>query len=170
MDFSYLNNPIILGIVAATVVYIYLYYNAKNETDKKKKKKSRVNILTPGIVGLVVWFVTSTIFDKKDSGEVAANPVESIKNISNASNKSPAIYNKSPAIYNKSPAIYSRSVGTQKVKNMLSAHSPHIEKPNLVNKPVYKLIDSPGSESYHLVGKNKVRLPPTDVFIDVAKF
>lgn len=27
-----------------------------------------------------------------------------------------------------------------------------------------------GSASYHVIGKNNIRLPPTDVFIDLAKF
>lgn len=33
-----------------------------------------------------------------------------------------------------------------------------------------RLTDSFGSNTFHLIGKNAIRLPPTDVFIDIAKF
>ena len=37
-----------------------------------------------------------------------------------------------------------------------------------INKPTVLLSD--GAESFHLVGKNAIRLPTADVFIDLAKF
>ena len=33
-----------------------------------------------------------------------------------------------------------------------------------------RMTDTFGSNTYHLVGKNAIRLPQTDVFIDIAKF
>ena len=41
---------------------------------------------------------------------------------------------------------------------------------NLLNQNVPKMTDTFNSETYHLVGKNTIRLPQTDVFIDLAKF
>ena len=46
-------------------------------------------------------------------------------------------------------------------------------KTSLVGNRTYKLVDSAGSfgsESYRLIGKNNIKLPPTDVFIDLARF
>lgn len=56
-------------------------------------------------------------------------------------------------------------------------------KPNLIEKPMTltgghkmnttfsdKMADSYDSNTYHLIGKNAIRLPNTDVFIDLAKF
>ena len=38
------------------------------------------------------------------------------------------------------------------------------------NKVTINSEGSLGSKSYHLIGKNDIRLPPTDVFIDLARF
>jgi hypothetical protein len=50
------------------------------------------------------------------------------------------------------------------------------DKPiQLSEQKQYKIMNAASESSvrprsYHLIGKNKVRLPPTDVFIDVARF
>ncbi|CAH6421607.1 Hypothetical protein KVN_LOCUS370 [uncultured virus] len=136
MDLKFLKNPIILGIFAAVIAYLYLYWQEdRKQKENAKYVKQPINILIPGVIGILVWFLSSYYFDSFGSSN---NSIDS-KNIE------------------------------QNLKQ--SINSP--EKPNLVAQQSYKLTksdDSLCSKSYHLVGKNKVRLPPTDVFIDVAKF
>ena len=43
-------------------------------------------------------------------------------------------------------------------------------KPSLNTRFSDKLADSFDSNTYHLIGKNMIKLPQTDVFIDIAKF
>ena len=122
------KNPIILGILFAAIAYLFLYWQEdRKKKENKEYEKKPINILIPGIIGILVWFLSSYYFEKN--------------NIPNSCNDTQPIYS--------------------------------AEKPNLISQPTYKLVrseESIGSRSYHLVGKNKVRLPPTDVFIDVAKF
>lgn len=115
-----LKNPIVLGILTAVISYLYLHWKEEKKYRRQPfiQKKS-VNILIPGIIGAVVWLITSIYFDN-----------------------------------------YSKTSNIE-------------EKMKTTGPPIFKLVkseDSIGSRSFHLVGKNKVRIPPTDVFIDVAKF
>lgn len=45
-----------------------------------------------------------------------------------------------------------------------------LEGGNLQTRFSDKLADSFDSNTYHLLGKNTIKLPQTDVFIDIAKF
>ena len=45
-----------------------------------------------------------------------------------------------------------------------------LENQSLVGKIKGTVIESFDSNTYHLVGKNAIRIPQTDVFIDIAKF
>lgn len=117
---NYIKNPILIGTFAGVLTYLYMYWESENKYKKNPKSKRRpVNLITPVVVGLIVWFIASNYFEME-------NNTQSIT-------------------FNSIPS-----------------------------KPNYKLasesIDSIGSKSYHLIGKNNVRLPPTDVFIDLVKY
>jgi hypothetical protein len=58
-----IKNPIIIGLLAGTITYIYLTWN-DNETSKKKSKKSKkeVNLLIPLVVAVIGWFITYAYF------------------------------------------------------------------------------------------------------------
>jgi len=43
-------------------------------------------------------------------------------------------------------------------------------KPSMHTRFSDKMADSFDSNTYHLIGKNMIKLPQTDVFIDIAKF
>jgi hypothetical protein len=66
-----IKNPVIIGLFAGTLTYIYMTYNIKNETDednkKNKKKKNIVNInlLIPLVVAVIFWFITYAYFENK---------------------------------------------------------------------------------------------------------
>jgi hypothetical protein len=132
MAIEFLKNPIVLGMVAAILTYIYFHWKA--EQDRKKNpdgKKKKSNFLYPGIAGVLVWFLTSSYFETGG------------------------------------PKIIEQVAGYEKLNTqIIQAASANA---STVNKIVESDIPT-SSHSYHYVGKNKVRLPPTDVFIDIARF
>lgn len=56
--------------------------------------------------------------------------------------------------------VVNRSLPQPTVGGGMVNPKPRLVEPN----------NSFGSESYHLIGKNNVKLPPNDVFIDLARF
>jgi hypothetical protein len=89
----------------------------KYEADKKhkknpKSKKKPVNLITPAVIGIIVWFISSSYLDQ-----------------------------------------YGLTFEDKK-----TIRQPQLSSESIVTK------------SYHLIGKNNVRLPPTDVFINLANF
>ena len=64
------------------------------------------------------------------------------------------------------------SIPTDTVGKIMEDSKPQLTggSVNILNQPVSKMTDTFNSETYHLVDKNVIRLPQTDVFIDLAKF
>ncbi len=58
-----LKNPIVIGIVIFVGIYGYLYWSNKKkyEMDSSTEKKS-VNIMIPGVAGILGWFIASSLF------------------------------------------------------------------------------------------------------------
>ena len=141
MSLAYFKNPIILGILGAILSYVYLYWRAEQKhKEDKSVKREQVNILIPGAIGVIVWFIAATYFDNDSgSGNGYNHPKLSDKSLNNTSVQN----------------MTGGSKGNTNVSNTTSVSEPS------------KMVQN---KSYHLIGKNKVRLPPTDVFIDVAKF
>lgn len=53
-----LKNPIVLGLTAGVITYVYLLWTQKEKKNKAGKKvKQDVNIMIPAIVAVVVWFI-----------------------------------------------------------------------------------------------------------------
>lgn len=136
MDVKYLKNPIILGILGVVITYLYMWWEDEKRYKKYPNlKRKSIGLLTPLIVGGIVWFITSSYFTNNSS--VSGGNKDIIEKV---------------------------GIG--------------IEKPPLVSQS-YKLVNnlgsdlgpnSVGSKSYHLISKNKVKIPSADVFIDIAKF
>jgi len=60
-----LKNPIILGILAAGLTYLYLYWDAeKRYKAKPKLTRKPISIFIPGIVGIITWFLASGFFEE----------------------------------------------------------------------------------------------------------
>lgn len=117
-----LKNPLVLAIVATLLTYYYLYWSAQEEHKKYPKAKiEQVGIMTPIIVGLIVFVIAYNLFGET---EVAMPQVNDVAQ----------------------------------------------EQCNKFINNRMKLTDGLDSVTYHLVGKNAIRLPQTDVFIDLAKF
>ena len=67
-----IKNPIVVGLFASVITYIYLSWRASENNKKKKskdKKKEEVNLLIPLVVGIIVWFVMYGYLEYK-SGDV----------------------------------------------------------------------------------------------------
>jgi len=136
VDVSILKNPIVIGILALAVTYLYMWWEEKKRREKNPKAKKRtVNVITPVVVGGIAWFIASNYFDNSPT---QAPPVERM-------------------VQQEAQKVLPDIVGGR--------------KPILVNQN--GAIDSAGSlgsASYHIISKRNVRLPPMDVFIDVAPF
>lgn len=54
-----IKNPVIIGLFAGTLTYIYLSWTTdeKNKKKKNKHKKEEVNLLIPFIVCIIAWFI-----------------------------------------------------------------------------------------------------------------
>jgi len=120
---DYLKNPIILGALFSTITYAYMWWDNDTKHKKNPKVEKRPVSYIPALaVGVIVWFLASSYFDK--STVITGGSLEN----------------------NKSDG---HKTGTGTVGNNTSASA---------------------AKSYYLVGKNNIRLPATDVFIDLANF
>nr|QBK88879.1 MAG: hypothetical protein LCMiAC01_05610 [Mimivirus LCMiAC01] len=60
------KNPIIIGILAAGLTYLYLYWDAeKRYKAKPKLQRKPVSIFIPGVVGIIAWFLVSGFFEEE---------------------------------------------------------------------------------------------------------
>lgn len=140
-DIGIFKNPIILGILGATLTYLYIYWqNEKKHKKNSKAKKKPVSFITPGVVGVFIWFISSNL--NIYGGDKKAAQIKPKAQIFNRDTNCKLEYN----ITNKRPEFYLNP------NNQVSSEG------------------SFGSKSYHLISKNNIRLPSTDVFIDLAKF
>ena len=132
MDF--LKNPIFIGILAAGLTYLYMWWqNKKKQESNPKAVIEEIDYTPPILVGLIALFIAYNLFgSESDSvGEV----INQTKNIEGGSN----------------------------IKLIEG-------KPMMHTRFSDKLADSFDSNTYHLIGKNMIKIPQTDVFIDIAKF
>ena len=133
VDLVMLKNPIIIGILAAALTYLYLWWEEKKRMEKNPKAKSMPpNIITPIIVGVIGWFIASNYFSNKT--EVP----------------------KVPDVTGSAQQALPKIIGGS--------------KPVIVNQGIIDSDGSLGSASYHIISKRDVKMPPIDVFIDLAKF
>jgi len=80
---EYLKKPITIGIIFAALTYGYMHYNYKMQLAKNPKAKKNINIITPLIVGVLVWFIASTFMGSNNIAQVShvqqrIEPVQSI--------------------------------------------------------------------------------------------
>lgn len=70
------KNPVIIAVVAGLIVYTYMAWQRKKENEKRLKKNKKIkeenkydNIIIPGIVAVIVWFISYGYFNHvKKSG------------------------------------------------------------------------------------------------------
>ncbi len=138
VDLGILKNPIVIGVLAAALTYLYIWWEEKKRIEKNPKaKRTPPNIITPLIVGAIGWFIASNYF----SNEITGVPTEEImKGVEGGAQKAlpQIIGGRKPLVVNNNGKIESDG--------------------------------SLGSASYHIISKRDVKMPPIDVFIDLAKF
>jgi hypothetical protein len=71
------KNPIIIGLLAGTLTYMYMSWNIENSDSpeydivkdrhgkkhKTRREKPDVNLLIPLVVAIIIWFVTYAYFE-----------------------------------------------------------------------------------------------------------
>lgn len=85
-----IKNPIIIGLVAGTLTYAYLTWDAseKNEKNKKRSKKNykevEVNLLIPLVVAVIGWFIAYTYFQyNNESNDIYTTEQNSFNSVQN---------------------------------------------------------------------------------------
>ncbi len=158
-----LRNPILIGVLAAALVYTYLYWEEDKRHKKNPKiKREQTSFITPAVVGVIVWFLASSYFSSEESSTI---PVCDLTKQPFATNPLPVNLPPEYCLVNGKPntAVPGHTVSNIVPNSNVGAGTD----PTAIAKPKPP-ISVP--ETMRLVGKNNIRLPPTDVFIDLAKF
>jgi hypothetical protein len=135
MDLSFLQNPIVLAIIAGALSYLYLYLEHKKKQEENPKATIEpINYTIPGVIALVTLALAYGFFGFRSS-----------------------------------------SLAPDQIPGLAPGPTPlGVEVPKLnqggFTEGTQGAADSFGSNTFHLVGKNTIKLPQTDVFIDLAHF
>ena len=125
MDTGFLQNPIVLAILAAALSYLYLYLEHKKKQEENPKAKIEpISYTIPLVVGFCTFFIAYNFFGSPKPTQVAQELISQV-----------------------APKLTHGGFSDNKATT-----------------------DSFGSNTYRLVGKNTIKLPQTDVFIDMAHF
>ena len=70
MFMKLVKNPVIIALVAGCIAYAYMAWNRKKENEKRLKKNKKIkeenkydNIIIPGVVAVIVWFIAYGYFN-----------------------------------------------------------------------------------------------------------
>jgi dipeptide/tripeptide permease len=62
-----LKNPVIIGLFAGVITYIYLCWCLKEDNKKRKNKNKRtkkdVNLIIPSVIAIIIWFIAYGYFE-----------------------------------------------------------------------------------------------------------
>lgn len=143
------KNPIVIGILVAVLVYLFLWWQEKKRLEKNpNSKRKKINFIIPIVLGGMSWFISSFYFN--NSAVVKADSIiDNLSNVNNVNNIGGNIANK-PNINN----------------NLLNGNKQYI----INSRGSINSDNSLGSASYHIIGKNDVKYPGLDVFLDIAQF
>lgn len=124
------KNPVIIGIVGATLALAYFYlqeqHNKSDDDKSKKERRIKTLFIIPVAVGIIIWFLSSCYFDM--SYDVCAE-ITSPKN--------------NYVLRRDGGAVVPLLGGDRSFKSPITTD---------------------------IIGRNNIRLPSTDVFIDLARF
>lgn len=147
---NYLKNPIVIGITVCVLVMIVMYCRRpKEDMTKDTKKKMPFNFITPMAVGLVAWFIAETLINKKNiTPEIINQPVTQNTTITNPINN--------PITNPINNPIISGPIMPNKVGGNNGGYS--------------ETIGTDATNTFNIISKDNIKLPPLDVFIDLANF
>jgi len=148
MDLNFLKNPIILAVIAGILTYAYMWWDNKQKKEKNPKAViEEIDYVPPAMVALLTLFIAYNLFGFNTSPGITNTNVEQV-------------------IEHGKPTTQGEMQGA-----MHGGGVKLIEgNPRIQSRFSDKLADSFDSNTYHLLGKNTIKLPQTDVFIDIAKF
>ena len=153
-DIDYLKNPLIIGAAAAALTYCYLYWKESKKRKKNPKVKPRsVNVITPAFVGVIAWFIAGSCFDE-------ATPSNTTEVSGNIQGSTTGMSGGTTGVTQFKPT----NIGS--IADVLNKATVSQVNPQATTVPV----NATNGESFHVIKKNSIRLPPTDVFIDLADF
>ncbi len=199
---GYLKNPIVLGILTAVLVYLYLYWEEEQKHKKNPKiEKKSVSFITPAVIGVIVWFISSSYFEKYDNGDQEKIETEGQRGQRGQRQGTQQGGKTGSQLGSKTGSQLGSKTGSQlgsKTSGQLrsqfnnlnlvdhysgsnvvtdmnavtdSHQSSKVDTHGIHTQSNGRLSDSIiDSKSFYLIGKNKLELPNTDVFIDVARF
>jgi NADH:ubiquinone oxidoreductase subunit 5 (subunit L)/multisubunit Na+/H+ antiporter MnhA subunit len=81
-----IKNPITIGFLAGFITYFYLVWDKRKEIERAKKSKKnkkvdkKVDLLIPGLVAVVVWFISYLYLNQK---QTSMSQMTSNQNINN---------------------------------------------------------------------------------------
>jgi hypothetical protein len=76
-----ITNPVVIGLLAGLITYIYMRW--RNDRNKDKKKKKDINLLIPFAVFVVFWFISYAYFSSCDEDIVTKQQATIENNIPN---------------------------------------------------------------------------------------
>lgn len=152
MDYiiNFFKHPIVLAIIVTILAFLYMY----RENDKEHKKNPNVPMKSTGygipLCAGIITFIIATFYLKR-SYPFSSTPTD--------------VTTVAPVV--QSTPIAQPAPVTQPVP---------VVQPTLIAQPV-SVIQPPlgvkqiggSNKILHFIGKNNIRLPQTDVFIDIAK-
>ena len=159
---NFLKHPIVLAIIVTVLTFLYLYRENDKEHKKNPEQKMKsVGYGLPIFIGFITFIVATFYFKPNLLFSNQSAPIEPIDSTNNLQipiinqipiNNQPNI-NYIPPQSNINPIIPVKQI-----------------QPN-INQIIPVKLQSGGSDKvYHFIGKNNIKLPQTDVFIDIAKF
>ena len=162
MDLSIFKNPLFIAIVIGTMTYLYLYWdNEQTYIKNPKATKQTVGLLTPFVVTLISWFLASYFL-----GNISFGSAKGVVGESQLVQNQPQITGQ--AQVTGQPQIATQAQVQQAITEPVQTGGNSLNRMKIDNSRFS--MASSDNMSYHLIGRNNIRLPQTDVFIDVAKF
>lgn len=137
-----LQNPIIIGLLLGAITYGYMYWEEQQRHKNNPKVAAKsVSFMTPLVVAVMGWFLASNFFD---------NGVEA------------------PVV----PVDVSGQATGQIEYRLVSNTNNQLPTTNQVAGGQMNTAQHivPKLDSFELVGLDEVKLPHSDVFIDLARF
>ena len=174
---NFFKHPIDLAIIATALTFLYLY----RENDKEYKKdpgqpRKSVGYGLPICIGFITFIIASFYFKPNllfSNQPMPAEPIDVVNNVQIPVITQIPINNQPNINYNQSNINYIPSqsnINSAPIRQVQQNINPVPIQTNI--NPVTPIkIQSGGSDKiYHFIGKNNIKLPQTDVFIDIAKF
>lgn len=90
-----LKNPIVIGMLAGVITYMYLSWEKKHNKKNKHKKDKEINLLIPLVVAMIGWFIAYAYLQQ--SGENKLTDAEVLPMVINGGKSLPLPFVQAPS-------------------------------------------------------------------------